>query len=93
KKVQEAGDKGNYVSQLAQKNAQTAQMSQERFKQAWSDLTIMFGSKLLPYMTDAANSMSKMFAQEGFRKDVRKSAEEVGRVAGGILNIAKFAVQ
>lgn len=93
KKVQEAGDKGNYVSQLAQKNAQTAQMSQERFKQAWSDLTIMFGSKLLPYMTDAANSMSKMFAQEGFRKDIRKSAEEVGHVAGGILNIAKFAVQ
>lgn len=92
-KVQEAGDKGNYVSQLAQKNAQTAQMSQERFKQAWSDLTIMFGSKMLPYMTEAANELSKLFAQEGFRKDIRKAGSEVGQVAGGILNIAKFSIQ
>ena len=93
RKVQEAGDKGNYVSQLAQKNAQTAQMSQQRFKQAWSDLTIMFGSKMLPYMTEAANSLSKLFAQEGFRKDVKAAAGDIGQVAGGILNIAKFSIQ
>lgn len=93
RKVQEAGDKGNYVSQLAQKNAQTAQMSQERFKQAWSDLTIMFGSKMLPYMTEAANSLSKLFAQEGFRKDVKAAAVDLGHVAGGILNIAKFSIE
>lgn len=93
RKVQEAGDKGNYVSQLAQKNAQTAQMSQERFKQAWSDLTIMFGSKMLPYMTEAANSLSKLFAQEGFRKDVKAAAGDLGHVAGGILNIAKFSIE
>lgn len=93
RKVQEAGDKGNYVSQLAQKNAQTAQMSQQRFKQAWADLTIMFGSKMLPYMTEAANSLSKLFAQEGFRKDVKAAAGDIGHVAGGILNIAKFSVE
>lgn len=93
RKVQEAGDKGNYVSQLAQKNAQTAQMSQQRFKQAWADLTIMFGSKMLPYMTEAANSLSKLFAQEGFRKDVKAAAGDIGQVAGGILNIAKFSIQ
>lgn len=93
RKVQEAGDKGNYVSQLAQKNAQTAQMSQQRFKQAWSDLTIMFGAKMLPYMTEAANSLSKLFAQKGFRKDVKAAAVDLGHIAGGILNIAKFSIE
>lgn len=92
-KVQQAGDKGTYVTRLAQKNSQTAQMSQARFKQAWSDLTIMFGSELLPYMTDAANHLSKLFGEKSFRKDVKAAAKDVGSVAGGIEKVGVFAVE
>ncbi|MFC6170351.1 phage tail tape measure protein [Loigolactobacillus jiayinensis] len=90
-KVQKAGDKGSYVQQLADKNSQTAQMSEKRFKQAWSDLTIMFGSKLLPYMTDAADRLTKLFGEKGFRKDIEATAEKAGKVAGNIEKIGVFA--
>ncbi|ANK66921.1 hypothetical protein AYR55_03905 [Loigolactobacillus backii] len=92
-KVQKAGDKGTYVQKLADKNSNTAQMSEKRFKQAWSDLTIMFGSKLLPYMTDAANRLSKLFSEKNFRNDVEKAATETGKVAGGIEKVGVFAVE
>ncbi|ANK63359.1 hypothetical protein AYR56_05395 [Loigolactobacillus backii] len=92
-KVKDAGDKGTYVAKLAEKNSDTAQMSEQRFKQAWSDLTIMFGSKLLPYMTDAANRLSKLFSEKNFRNDVEKAATETGKVAGGIEKVGVFAVE
>ena len=43
KKVEEAGKKGNYVQELAAKNAKTAENSNKRFKEAWSALEIEFG--------------------------------------------------
>lgn len=92
-KVQKAGDKGNYVQTLAQKNSETAQQSEARFKQAWSNLTIMFGSKMLPYMTDAANKMSKMFADEDFQRSINKTATATAKVAGGFLKIGEFAAE
>lgn len=91
--TEKAGQKGNYVHELAEKNSQTAQMSEAKFKQAWNDLTIMFGAKLLPYMTEAADGLSKLFAEKGFRKDVEKTADGVGHVANGIIDLAKGAVQ
>lgn len=93
KKTQEAGDKGKYVQDLANKNSQTAQMSEARFKQAWSDLTIMFGSKLLPYMTDAANRLSKLFSEKNFRNDVESAAKDTAKVAGGIEKAGVFAAK
>lgn len=93
KKTQEAGDKGKYVQDLANKNSQTAQMSEARFKQAWSDLTIMFGSKLLPYMTDAANRLSKLFSEKNFRDNVEKAAKDTAKVAGGIEKAGVFAAK
>lgn len=92
-KVQKAGDKGTYVQTLAQKNSETAQQSEARFKQAWSNLTIMFGSKMLPYMTDAANKMSKMFADEDFQRSINKTATATAKVAGGFLKIGEFAAE
>ena len=93
KKVQEAGDKGTYVQRLADKNSSTAQQSEARFRQAWSNLTIMFGSKMLPYMTQAANELSKMFADEDFQKSINKTASTTAKVAGGILKIGVFAAE
>jgi TP901 family phage tail tape measure protein len=93
KKTQEAGDKGKYVQELANKNSQTAQMSEARFKQAWSDLTIMFGSKLLPYMTDAANRLSKLFSKKSFHDDVEKAAKDTAKVAGEIEKAGVFAAK
>ncbi|MDV3518431.1 phage tail tape measure protein [Lentilactobacillus otakiensis] len=91
--VSKASKAGTYVQRLANKNAQTAQMSQKRFKQAWDQLSIMFGSKLLPYMTKAANQMTKLFGEKGFQKDIGKTATLTAHVAGGIANIGIFAVK
>lgn len=93
KKVEEAGKKGNYVQELAAKNAKTAENSNKRFKEAWSALEIEFGAKLLPYMTDAANQLTKLFDQKSFQEDVKKASEGVGKVAGGILKVGEFAVK
>ncbi len=53
----------------------------------------MFGSKLLPYMTKAANQMTKLFGEKGFQKDIGKTATLTAHVAGGIANIGIFAVK
>lgn len=90
-KVQKAGDKGTYVQRLAEKNSQTAQQSEARFKQAWSNLTIMFGSKLLPYMTEAANGLSKAFNDKKTTQGIENSAKGVAKVAGGILKVGEYA--
>lgn len=93
KKVEEAGKKGNYVQELAAKNAKTAENSNKRFQEAWSALEIEFGAKLLPYMTDAANKLTKLFDQKSFQKDVEKAASGVGKVADGILKVGDFAIK
>ena len=93
KKVEEAGKKGNYVQELAAKNAKTAENSNKRFKEAWSALEIEFGAKLLPYMTDAANQLTKLFDQKSFQENVKKASEGVGKVASGILKVGEFAVK
>lgn len=92
-KVQKAGDKGQYVATLAEKNSQTAQQSEARFKQAWSNLTIMFGSKLLPYMTEAANSLSKEFNNKDTIKGIEKTAGGIGNVAGSILKVGEWSAK
>ena len=93
KKVEEAGKKGSYVQELAAKNAKTAENSNKRFKEAWSALEIEFGAKLLPYMTDAANKLTKLFDQKSFQEDVEKAASGVGKVADGILKVGDFAIK
>lgn len=93
KKVEEAGKKGNYVQELAAKNAKTAENSNKRFKEAWSALEIEFGAKLLPYMTDAANQLTKIFEQEEVQKDVKLMAKGVGEVANAIFQVGKLAIE
>lgn len=90
-KTQEASDKGRYVQELAEKNSQTAQANMQRFQQAWEALTIEFGAELLPYMTEAANDMTKLFSEESFQKKVREAAKGVGNVAKNILKVGEFA--
>lgn len=90
-KVQKAGEKGTYVQTLAQKNSATAQQSIKRFKQAWSELEIMFGAKLLPYMTDSANKLSKLFADKDFVKSLEKDADNVGEIAKNVYHLGVYA--
>jgi TP901 family phage tail tape measure protein len=92
-KVQKAGDKGEYVAVLAKKNSNTAQQSEKRFEQAWSNLTIMFGSKLLPYMTQAADDLSKTFAKKDFQDAIKKDAKYVGKFANGVLQAGEWAAK
>ncbi|MDN7145264.1 phage tail tape measure protein [Liquorilactobacillus mali] len=92
-KVQKAGNSGAYVATLAKKNSETAQQSEARFKQAWSNLTIMFGSKLLPYMTDAANDLSEMFNDPKTIKGIENAASGVATIAGGILKVGEYALK
>lgn len=91
--VEKAGKSGSYVEKLANKNSQTALMAQQRFKMAWQDLTTMFGAKLLPYMTEAANSMSKLFAKSSFQKDVKGAAKDTAAFAKQLIRVGSYAAE
>ncbi|WP_282803940.1 phage tail tape measure protein [Secundilactobacillus kimchicus] len=91
--VKEAGKSGTYVQELANKNSTTALMSQKRFKAAFDNLSIMFGSKLLPYMSKAADGMTKLFGQKSFNDDIKRSAAGVAKLAKNMLNVGLFATR
>ncbi|MBT9670679.1 phage tail tape measure protein [Secundilactobacillus kimchicus] len=91
--VKEAGKSGTYVQELANKNSTTALMSQKRFKAAFDNLSIMFGSKLLPYMSKAADGMTKLFGQKSFNDDIKRSADGVANLAKSMLDIGLFATR
>lgn len=80
-KTQEAADKGKYVQTLSEKNSETAQANNQKFKKAWEDLEIKFGAELLPYMTEATRKLGDLFGQKDFQKDVKTMAEGVGFVS------------
>lgn len=80
-KTQEAADKGKYVQTLSEKNSETAQANNQKFKKAWEDLEIKFGAELLPYMTEATRELGDLFGQKDFQKDVKTMAEGVGFVS------------
>lgn len=93
KSVQKVGDKGNYIQKLADSNNKTAQQSMARFKEAWNNLKIMFGAKLLPTMTDAANDLSKLFNSKSFVAGIQKDAEGFGKMAKGLYDLGKYAAE
>ncbi|KRL07935.1 phage tail tape measure protein [Liquorilactobacillus hordei] len=93
KKVEEAGSKGTYVETLAKKNSSTAQQSIARFKQAWSELEIMFGAKMLPVMSKAANDMTKAFGNKEFVASLQKDAEKLEEFAKGLYKVGTYAVE
>ncbi|KRN10839.1 hypothetical protein [Liquorilactobacillus mali] len=93
KSVQKVGDKGNYIQKLADSNNQTAQQSMARFKEAWNNLKIMFGSKLLPSFTDAANDLSKLFNSKSFVSGIEKDAEGFGKMAKELYELGKYAAE
>lgn len=92
-KTQEAADKGKYVQTLSEKNSETAQANNEKFKKAWEDLEIKFGAELLPYMTEATKELGELFGQKDFQKDVKAMAEGVGSVARKLLTVAESAIK
>lgn len=51
----------------------------------------MFGAKLLPYMTDAANKLSKLFADKDFVKSLEEDADNVGEVAKNVYHLGVYA--
>lgn len=93
KKVEEAGNKGTYVETLAKKNSSTAQQSIARFKQAWSELEIMFGAKMLPVMSKAANDMTKAFGNKEFVASLQKDAEKLEEFAKDLYKVGTYAVE
>lgn len=92
-KTQEAADKGKYVQTLSEKNSETAQANNEKFKKAWEDLEIKFGAELLPYMTEATKELGELFGQKDFQKDVKVMADGVGSVARKLLTVAEIALK
>ncbi|MFT8556548.1 phage tail tape measure protein [Liquorilactobacillus hordei] len=93
KHVQEVGDKGQYVQKLADSNNKTAQQSVARFKEAWNNLKIMFGAKLLPTMTDAADDLSKLFNSKSFVAGIQQDAKGFGNMAKELYNLGKYAAE
>jgi SLT domain-containing protein/vacuolar-type H+-ATPase subunit H len=92
-KTQEAADKGKYVQTLSEKNSETAQANNEKFKKAWEDLEIKFGAELLPYMTEATRKLGDLFGQKDFRKDVKTMAEGVGFVSKLFLKFTTALIE
>lgn len=92
-KTQEAADKGKYVQTLSEKNSETAQADNEKFKKAWEDLEIKFGAELLPYMTEATRKLGDLFGQKDFRKDVKTMAEGVGFVSKLFLKFTTALIE
>ncbi|GAA6115804.1 phage tail tape measure protein [Apilactobacillus kunkeei] len=52
-----------YIAELSAKNAQTAQVQMNKFKEAMSQLNITFANELLPTFTKVANGMSNLIAK------------------------------
>ena len=92
-RTQEAADKGKYVQTLSEKNSETAQANNEKFKKAWEDLEIKFGAELLPYMTEATRKLGDLFGQKDFRKDVKTMAEGVGFAAKLFLKFTTAVIE
>lgn len=92
-KVKKAGESGSYVQQLAQKNGASAQQSVAKFKQSSEALKIMMATQLLPVMSDAADGLSKLFAQKDFQTDIKLAAKQLAEVAQKIVDIGKYAAE
>lgn len=92
KNTQEAGDKGTYVQEIANKNNKSAQQSLARFKQSVSNLEIMLSAKLLPSLNQAADALSKGLADKDNQRLVKQLGTDVGKVAEGALKFAKYCV-
>lgn len=93
KRTEEAAKAGDYVQKMADKNNKSAQQSMARFKQSANNLEIMMASKLLPVMSDAADSLTKGLADPKNQKTVKKLASAIGDAAEGVLNFAKYAIE
>lgn len=52
-----------YIAELSAKNAQTAQVQMNKFKEAIGQLNITFANELLPTFTKVANGMSDLIAK------------------------------
>lgn len=92
-KTQEAADKGKYVQTLSEKNSETAQANNAKFKKAWEDLEIKFGAELLPYMTEATRKLGDLFGQKDFQKDVKTMSEGVGFVSKLFLKFTTALIE
>lgn len=92
-RTQEAADKGKYVQTLSEKNSETAQANNQKFKKAWEDLEIKFGAELLPYMTEATRKLGDLFGQKDFQKDVKIMAEGVGFAAKLFLKFTTAVIE
>ncbi|WP_334117251.1 phage tail tape measure protein [Ligilactobacillus sp.] len=92
-KTQEAADKGKYVQTLSEKNSETAQANNQKFKKAWEDLEIKFGAELLPYMTEATRKLGDLFGQKDFQKDIKIMAEGVGFVSKLFLKFTTVLIE
>lgn len=80
-KVRKAGEDGDYVAKLADKNNASAQQSIARFKQSYNNLEIMLASKLLPVLSDTADKMTKALA----KPEVKKEVEQLSSAIAGVV--------
>lgn len=83
KKVQGAS-KSDYIGELANKNMKSAQNQIKVYKQSMNAVLTDMGGRMLPAMSKATKSMTKMLES----KEGKKGLEAIGRGIGSVANAA-----
>lgn len=83
KKVQGAS-KSDYIGELANKNMKSAQNQIKVYKQSMNAVLTDMGGRMLPAMSKATKSMTKMLES----KEGQKGLEAIGRGIGSVANAA-----
>ena len=90
KKVQKAGEEGNYVQQLAAKNSGTAKVQAKSAREALEAFEMTLGNAVLPSLNKASQELAKFLTSkdgEKFQKDV---ADIVAKFANGLVSFIEW---
>ena len=89
--IGKAGEKQNYIQNLANKNMKATKNSVAQFKQSANAVTMELGAALMPAIAKATTSMAKFLNSKEGQKDLKSLAKGIGNIASAIVNVGTFA--
>lgn len=91
--IGKAGEKQNYIQNLANKNMKATKNSVAQFKQSANAVTMELGAALMPAIAKATTGMAKFLNSKEGQKDLKILAKGIGNVASAIVNVGTFAAK
>lgn len=91
KEVDQAGKKGSYVTQLAQKNSGTAKQAEASAKQAMTAFQMTLGTALLPAINEVSKRLSKFLLSKDGEKFQKQVGGAVKKVADTLIDFIEWA--